>query len=137
MIGTYPDLSVAQAHGKAADVHLAARTRAPIVGVRAEARAKAANRSDAEQAVIAAAEDAQCHSFSVLSEVWLEVRKKGWTAESYRKAVYVVRTYLQPKVGRLDCTAPRSDRQRPDGRRLTLTELSGISLPWKKMAAAA
>ncbi|MFC0256147.1 hypothetical protein [Achromobacter marplatensis] len=67
-----------------------------------EARAKAANRSDAEQAAIAAAEDAQRHSFAVLSEAWLEVRKAGWAAESYLKAVYVVRTYLQPKIGRLD-----------------------------------
>ncbi|MFC0256146.1 Arm DNA-binding domain-containing protein [Achromobacter marplatensis] len=34
VIGTYPDLSVAQAHGNAADVHLAARTGTPIVGMR-------------------------------------------------------------------------------------------------------
>lgn len=108
VIGTYPDLSVAQAHGKAAATHLAARTGAPIVGARAEARAKAANRSDAEQAAIAAAEDAQRHSFAVLSEAWLEVRKSGWAAESYRKAVYVVRTYLQPKIGRLDMRELRS-----------------------------
>ena len=48
IIGSYPDLSVAQAHGKAAEVHLAARTDASIVGVRAQARARAASLTEAE-----------------------------------------------------------------------------------------
>ncbi|MCJ9708039.1 tyrosine-type recombinase/integrase [Bordetella hinzii] len=108
IIGTYPDLSVAQAHGRAAEVHLAARTGAPIVGVRAQARARAASLTEAEQAAKAAAEEARRYSFAVLSEAWLESRRPGWATESYRKAQYVIRQYLQPKIGGYDMRALRS-----------------------------
>lgn len=108
IIGTYPDLSVAQAHGKAAEVHLAARTGAPIVGVRAQARARAASLTEAELAAKAAAEEARRYSFAALSEVWLESRRPGWATESYRKAQYVVRQYLQPKIGGHDMRTLRS-----------------------------
>ncbi len=108
VIGTYPDLSIAQAHIKTAAVHLAARTGTAIIGLRAESRARTLSLTEDEQAAQVAAEDAQRHSFAVLSEAWLEVRKPGWAAESYRKAAYVVRTYLQPKIGTLDMRTLRS-----------------------------
>lgn len=108
VIGTYPDLSIAQAHGKAASIHLAARTGAPIIGLRAEAREKAAVLTEEERAARAALKDAVQHSFAVLSEAWLATRKAGWSAETYRKAVYVMRTYLQPRIGTLDMRTLRA-----------------------------
>lgn len=108
VVGTYPDMSVAQARTKAAGIHLAARTGSAIVGLRAEARAKVASLTEAEQAAQTAAEEAQRHSFLVLSEAWLEARKPGWASESYRKAQYVIRQYLQPKIGGQDMRALRS-----------------------------
>ena len=77
IIGVYADLSVAHAHAKAAEVHLAARTDAPIVGVRAQARARAASLTEAEQAAKAAAEEARRYSFTVLGEAWLESCRPG------------------------------------------------------------
>lgn len=108
IVGRYPDLSIAKAHLKAADVHLAARTGVPVEGLRAEAKARAATISEVERAAQAAAADARRNSFMVLSEAWLESRKPGWAAESYRKAAYVVRQYLQPKIGGLDMRGLRS-----------------------------
>jgi len=108
VIGAYPSMTLAEAHKKAEDVQLAARTGAPIVGKRAEAQALAARLTEAEQAAHAAAEEARRHSFSVLSEAWLKSRQPGWAEESYRKARYVVRQYLQPKFGDKDMRVLRT-----------------------------
>lgn len=108
VIGHYPAMPLAEARLRAVDVHLAARTGAPVVGARAEARQRALGVSDEENARAAAAEDARRHSFAVLSEAWLMARKPGWSAESYRKACYVVRTYLQPAIGEQDMRTLRT-----------------------------
>lgn len=108
VVGTYPSMTLAEAHNKAEVVQIAARTGAPIVGKRAESRAQAASVTEAEQAIQAAAEEARRHSFTVLSEAWLTSRQGGWAKESYRKARYVVRQYLQPKFGDMDMRALRT-----------------------------
>jgi integrase len=108
VIGTYPDISVAMAHAKADEVHRATRAGAPIPSSRAEARARAQSLTEAEQAAKVAAEDARRHSFTVLSDAWLDACKPGWADESYRKAKYVVREYLQPEIGGLDMRTLRS-----------------------------
>lgn len=38
--------------------------------------------------------------FQKASEAWLEARKPDWASETYRKAKYVVETYLVPKLGK-------------------------------------
>jgi hypothetical protein len=38
--------------------------------------------------------------FKVVAEAWLEARKANWAPETYRKAKYVVDTYLVPKLGK-------------------------------------
>ena len=108
IVGAYPEMSVAQANRKAEEIHLAARTQSPIIGVKAEAKASANGRSEAELAAELAAEETRKHSFSIVSEAWLESRKAGWADESYRKAKYVVRQYLQPRIGVLDMRSLRS-----------------------------
>lgn len=108
VVGTYPDMSVAQANAKASEIHLAARTSAPIVGLRAEALARVESLSGTDLAAQAAAENARKHSFSLVSESWLIARKPGWAAESFRKAQYVICQYLQPKIGTHDMRTLRS-----------------------------
>lgn len=101
-IGDYPGLSLADARVKATEVHLAARTGAPIVGKRARLRAMAAGLDEAERARLAAAEEARKHSFAVMSEAWLASRKAEWAAATYDKSVFIVRKKLQPLIGPLD-----------------------------------
>ncbi|WP_374609866.1 tyrosine-type recombinase/integrase [Thermomonas sp.] len=38
--------------------------------------------------------------FSAVAEAWLEARKGDWAPETYRKAKYVVDSYLTPKLGK-------------------------------------
>lgn len=102
VIGAYPELSLAEARAKAAEVHLAARSGSPVVGKRAEAQLLAAGMSEAERAAQVAAEDARKHSFAVLSEAWLAARKTEWAPATYDKAVFIVRKKLQPQLGALD-----------------------------------
>lgn len=108
VIGEYPRVPLAMARSQAAEVLSAGRSGAPIVGVRASARAYASAAAGALQQSQLAEQEARKYSFDVLSESWLEVRKPGWAAESYRKAQYVIRQYLQPKIGALDMRTLRS-----------------------------
>ena len=66
--GNYPAMSLADARGKADEVHLAARTGEPVIGVREEIKIARAVLSQEELAAQEAAEEARKHSFSVLSE---------------------------------------------------------------------
>ncbi|HEY0295920.1 MAG TPA: integrase arm-type DNA-binding domain-containing protein [Bordetella sp.] len=108
VIGDYPAMGVAEARVKTAEIHQAARTGVPIVGQRAANQAQRQTRTEAEIAAQRAVEEARKHSFMVLSDKWLEAMKPGWADESYRKARYVVHTYLQPKIGTLDMRTMRS-----------------------------
>lgn len=108
VVGTYPVMTLAEAHKKAEEVQTAARTGAPIVGKRAESKARVASQTEAELARQAAVEEARRHSFTVLSEAWLKSRQPGWAEESYRKARYVVRQYLQPAFGEADMRSLRT-----------------------------
>jgi integrase len=108
VIGAYPDLSVAGAHVKADQVRQAARAGDNIPSMRSEARARAQSQTEAELAARVVAEDARRHSFIVVSDAWLATRKAGWADETYRKARYVVRQYLQPAIGGLDVRTMRT-----------------------------
>jgi integrase len=67
-------------------------------------RIKAAqeNRTQSEIEAEQAAKDARTHSFTVVSNAWLDDRKPGWATSTYDKAVYIVRERLQPFIGGLD-----------------------------------
>ncbi|MBO1111824.1 tyrosine-type recombinase/integrase [Bordetella petrii] len=108
VIGAYPMMSLADAKIRAEEIHLAARTGKPIKGLRAEVKAAKSKLTQDELAAQEIAEDIRKHSFNFLSEAWLEVRKVGWADESYRKAKYVVRQYLQPRIGALDMRTLRT-----------------------------
>ncbi len=108
VIGNYPAMGLADARAQTREVHLAAQTGAPIIGLRAEVKAAQAMLSAEELAAQEAAKEAHRHSFNVLSEKWLAVRQPGWADESCRKAKYVVRTYLQAGIGDLDMRTLRT-----------------------------
>jgi len=108
VIGEYPVMGLAEARERTAATHLAARTGELVVGVRLEARKRKETRTEEQMAAQASAEDAYKHSFNVQSESWLDAMKPSWADETYRKARYVVRQYLQPKIGALDMRTLRS-----------------------------
>ena len=47
-------------------------------------------------------------AFPLVAAAWLAARKPEWAAETYRKAAYVVDTYLAPKLRRVSVTTPVS-----------------------------
>lgn len=108
VIGEYPAVSLAQAKVKAEEVHLSARTGAPVTGLRTEIKVAKSKLTQEELAARQAVEDARKHSFNAFSDAWLEANKPGWADETYRKAKYVVRKRLQPKIGNLDVRTLRS-----------------------------
>jgi integrase len=85
-LGVYPEVSLAEAR-KGRD---AARTLLRQ-GIDPNADRKATR--DAQRRN----EDAE---FKIVASAWLEARKKDWAPETYRKAKYVVETYLVPKLGK-------------------------------------
>lgn len=89
-LGVYPEVSLAEAR-KGRD---GARTLLRQ-GVDPNAERKATR--DAQRRN----EDAE---FKIVASAWLEARKKDWAPETYRKAKYVVDTYLVPKLGRHSIT---------------------------------
>jgi integrase len=90
-LGVYPEVSLAEAR-KGRD---AARTLLRQ-GIDPNADRKATR--DAQRRN----EDAE---FKIVASAWLEARKKDWAPETYRKAKYVVDTYLVPKLGRHSITS--------------------------------
>ncbi len=104
VIGTYPQMSLADARVKAADIHLSSRTGRAVEGARGAARQLAA----AAAAECTVKDDHLKFSFSRQSEQWLLARKPGWAAETHRKAQYVVRHYLQPAIGPSDMRTLRT-----------------------------
>lgn len=90
-LGVYPEVSLAEAR-KGRDT---ARTLLRQ-GVDPSADRKAAR--DAQKRDV----DAE---FKLVAQAWLDFRKKDWAPETYRKAKYVVDTYLIPKLGRYSITS--------------------------------
>lgn len=102
IVGVYPEMSIADAHKVAEELHQHVR-----LGERPQGmidRLKAANQARSEEEIEAeqAAKDARDHSFAVVSDAWLADRKPGWATSTYDKAVFIVRQRLQPHVGALD-----------------------------------
>lgn len=89
-LGVYPEVSLAEARGLRGVARSLIR-----IGVDPNEHRKAAR--DAQRRDV----DAE---FKAVAEAWLDVRKRDWAAETYRKAKYVVDTYLVPKLGKYSIT---------------------------------
>src|SRR5690606_32558664 len=48
------------------------------------------------------AEEVRKHTFTVISDAWLQYRKPGWAPATYDKSEFVVQKRLQPLIGHLD-----------------------------------
>lgn len=88
--GRFPEVSLAEARERAAKARALLRD-----GVAPNA-AKVA-KAEADKRASGAA-------FPLVAKAWLDRRKPEWAAETYRKAAYVVDTYLVPKLRRASVT---------------------------------
>lgn len=102
IIGVYPDVSIAQAHVMADELHQAARMGLEVTGLYDDIKAKRKSATDAEIEVQRQEQDRVHHCFTVISDKWLEDRKPGWAKATYDKNQFIVRKSLQPIIGSLD-----------------------------------
>ena len=102
VVGIYPDMGIADAHKATEDLQQQVRMGEAPVGlhdrIKAAAQALTLDQVEEQQR----ARDAREHSFTVVSDAWLEDRKPGWATSTYDKAVFIVRKRLQPHIGNLD-----------------------------------
>lgn len=84
--GVHPEVSLAEARDRRDDARRILRDGQDPSARRAEAKAAAKREALA--------------SFETTASAWLEHKKRDWAAETYRKARYVVATYLVPKLRR-------------------------------------
>src|SRR5690554_529147 len=78
VIGIYPDMGIADAHKAADELRQRVRMGEPPEGMYDRRRAEMASKSKEEAEVERLAEEARKHSFTVISDAWLEDRKPGW-----------------------------------------------------------
>ncbi|MDX3893449.1 tyrosine-type recombinase/integrase [Pusillimonas sp.] len=102
IIGTYPDMGIADAHKAADELRQRVRMGESPEGMYDRRRAEMASKSKEEAEVERLAEEARKHSFTVISDAWLEDRKPGWAPATYDKSVFIVQKRLQPLLGRAD-----------------------------------
>lgn len=102
VIGVYPDMGIADAHKAADELRQRVRMGEPPEGMYDRRRAEMASKSKEEAEVERLAEEARKHSFTVISDAWLDDRKSGWAPATYDKSVFIVQKRLQPLLGRAD-----------------------------------
>ncbi|MEB2399939.1 tyrosine-type recombinase/integrase [Parapusillimonas sp. JC17] len=102
IIGIYPDMGIADAHKAADGLRQRVRMGEPPEGMYDRRRAEMASKSKEEAEVERLAEEARKHSFTVISDAWLEDRRPGWAPATYDKSIFIVQKRLQPLLGRAD-----------------------------------
>lgn len=102
IVGVYPDIGVADARTTADQLHQRVRMGEPPEGMRDRRRAERLSKTEEEVAAALLIEDARSHSFTVLSDAWLEHRKRGWAPATYSKSTFIVQKRLQPLLGQSD-----------------------------------
>lgn len=102
IVGTYPDMGIAHAHVAAEEMHQFARMGETPQGMHDRRRAKKEVRTREEIEAEQTAKDAWKHSFTVVSDAWLEHRKSDWAATTHTKNTFIVQKRLQPHIGTLD-----------------------------------
>ena len=102
VVGIYPDMGIADAHKATEDLQQQVRMGEAPIGLhdRIKAATQALTQDQIEEQQ--RAQDAKEHSFTVVSDAWLEAHKAGWATSTYDKAVFIVRKRLQPHIGTLD-----------------------------------
>lgn len=112
-IGHYPTMSLADARVRAVQAIRDARDGKATSGLRNSQRA-AATAKDAEREAEAELEAATLHaSLRAVSGRWLAEKRPSWSAETYRKARYVVDQYFLPKLGDADMRTLTTSEARP------------------------
>ena len=84
--GVFPEVSLVEARERRDEARLLLRNGADPAAIRDSSRE--AQRRDVDGI------------FQTVAEAWLAVRQPDWAPETYRKAKYVVETYLIPKLGK-------------------------------------
>lgn len=102
VVGIYPDMGIAAAHQTAAQLHQRIRMGESAVGLYDHLRMERETLTLAETQQQQETEDARKHSFTVLSDAWLEDRKPGWAPTTYIKSTFIVQKRLQPSLGNAD-----------------------------------
>lgn len=85
-LGTYPEVSLAEARRKRDDARALLRDGKDPSEVRKAAKLASRQRKEA--------------AFPVIAAAWLAHKRKEWAAETHRKAEYVINTYLIPSLSR-------------------------------------
>jgi integrase len=93
-LGTYPEVSLGEARGRRDSARVLLRD-----GVDPSA-AKAERKSDGLRSLEA--------NFPKVAASWLELKRKDWADETYRKAVYITSTYLNPALRRQSITTMKT-----------------------------
>lgn len=112
-IGSYPDMSLADARIRAVEVQRDAKQGKMTAGTR-KAKQVASAAAGAEQAVEALAKaETERASLRAVSSRWLAEKRPSWATETYRKARLVVDSYLIPKLGDADMRTLETKDVRP------------------------
>lgn len=108
--GPAPTLTLQDARSRADEVHLAARTNQPVIGVRAGKQLARQTKSLEEIERDHQESAARARSFSVVSEAWLRSYEPTVAKSTYTKARLIIQDYLQPSIGQIDmATLSRKD----------------------------
>jgi len=113
VIGHYPGMSLAQARARTMEIQRDAAQGRATQGLRSAAKKAAAEETAEEQAEALARQEAQNASLRSVSGRWLSEKRPTWAAETYRKALLVVDSYLVPAIGDLDMRTLETKGVRP------------------------
>lgn len=102
IVGTYPDIGVADAHSAVDELRQRGRMGETLEGMYDRRRLERTSKSEEEEQVERLAEEARRYSFTVISDAWLEDRKPGWAPTTYIKSTFIVQKRLQPSLGNAD-----------------------------------
>ncbi len=102
IIGVYPDTGIADAHKSADDLRQQIRMGETPQGMYDLRRAAREAKTEEEIQQQKLAEELRKHTFTVISDAWLQYRKPGWAPATYDKSEFVVQKRLQPLIGHLD-----------------------------------
>ncbi|PLC48591.1 integrase [Pollutimonas subterranea] len=100
--GPAPMLTLQDARSRADEVHLAARTHQPIIGVRVGKQLARQNKTLEELEREQQESTARARSFAVVSEAWLKLYEPTVVNSTYSKARLIIQDYLQPRIGTVD-----------------------------------
>lgn len=112
-IGHYPSLPLADARVRAVEVIRNAKAGIATAGIR-KAQQEAASAENAErEAEMQQQTEIEHATLRAVSGRWLAEKRPAWSAETYRKARYVVDQYFLPALGDADMRTLATNEVRP------------------------